>query len=71
MTEIVQCFGRQHFDAATDSLNYYVGQYTGDIYLTGLDIFFRLTYPRNAGIFFRDDLDYISGGTNPYGDVGV
>lgn len=54
-----------------ETLDYYLGQYCGDIYLTALDLFARQTYPREATIYLRDDLDYISGGSNPDGDIGV
>lgn len=52
-------------------LDYYLGRFCGDIYLTALDLFSRQTYPREATIFIRDDLDYISGGSNPDGDIGI
>jgi hypothetical protein len=56
---------------AAEVLDYFLGQHCGDIYLTALDIFSRQTYPRETTIFLRDDLDYISGGLNQDGDIGV
>jgi hypothetical protein len=57
--------------ASANALDYYVGPHCGDIYLTSLDLFSRFTYPKDAMIYLRDDLDYISGGANPNGDIGI
>ncbi len=56
---------------AAEAVDYYVGRWCGDIYLTALDLFSRVKLLRETPIYLRDDLDIISGGLNRDGDPGI